>query len=87
MNEHPTIKDLTENNGIFTIDSKSCCDYDDALGYQHINETNKHVIRIHANVSLWMDVLIYGIPFGSYQRYTYLVKDQCYRLVCRNAYS
>ena len=58
LNEHPSVKDLTKNNGIFTIDSKSCCDYDDALEYNYISETDKHVIRIHiANVSLWMDVL------------------------------
>ena len=64
MREYPNICDRTkERNHIFTIDSASCCDYDDALEYEHIVDDNpkeeqKHVIRIHiANVSLWMDTL------------------------------
>lgn len=63
MRDYPNICDRTkERNHIFSIDSASCCDYDDALEYEFIEgeskEKQRHVIRIHiANVSLWMDTL------------------------------
>lgn len=56
MDEYKNIVDRTAVDTIFTIDSASCCDYDDALEYEKIE--SGHVIRIHiANVSLWMDIL------------------------------
>lgn len=56
MQEYENIVDRTHVTTIFTIDSASCCDFDDALEYE--KSEDGHVIRIHiANVSLWMDVL------------------------------
>ena len=56
MRDYNNIVDRTFVDTIFTIDSASCCDYDDALEYEQ--EEQGHVIRIHiANVSLWMDML------------------------------
>ena len=56
MQEYENIVDRTHVDTIFTIDSASCCDFDDALEYE--KSEDGHVIRIHiANVSLWMDVL------------------------------
>jgi len=57
MREYTDIRDRTKNKSIFTIDSATCCDFDDALEYEKMGGTG-HVIRIYiANVSLWMDVL------------------------------
>lgn len=56
IRDYKNIVDRTTIDTIFTIDSASCCDYDDALEYEKLE--HGHVIRIHiANVSLWMDVL------------------------------
>lgn len=56
MRDYDNIMDRTFVDTIFTIDSATCCDFDDALEYE--KEEHGHVIRIHiANVSLWMDLL------------------------------
>jgi hypothetical protein len=56
MHDYENIVDRTSVDTIFTIDSASCCDFDDALEYE--KHEHGHVIRIHiANVSLWMDML------------------------------
>lgn len=56
VKKHKNIRDFTSRRSIFTIDSKSCCDYDDALEYEE--NSDGFVIRIHiANVLLWMDIL------------------------------
>lgn len=56
MRDYNNIVDRTCVDTIFTIDSATCCDFDDALEYE--KGVHGHVIRIHiANVSLWMDML------------------------------
>ena len=57
LEKYPVIKDKTTEDNIFTIDAKTCFDYDDAIQYIEHNDNCK-IIRIYiTNVSIWMDVL------------------------------
>jgi len=56
LSSYPEIENRTHKH-IFTIDSETTSDYDDAIGFTQINKDESIISIYISNVSIWMDVL------------------------------
>ncbi len=57
-NKYPNIEDRTHYTNVFTIDSKTTCDFDDAISIQYTNGNTSYVLSVYiANVSIWLETL------------------------------
>jgi len=74
---------------IFSIDSSSTTDFDDAIGIQKIDATTKIISIYIANVSLWMNELDLWESFFTTEslQFIYLIeKDRCFLQYYQNVY-
>ena len=55
--KYPSIENRTESHKIFTIDSETTQDYDDAIGIKKVDDTYTIVSIYISNVIVWMELL------------------------------